>query len=227
MSAPHPARALARQAVSDAIRPELQKRDAEGARRKAQARLEIELTAVARASAHVPACARGCAMCCHLRVAAMPVEVLGVARYLRRQLPPEALELRVARIREAAAAVSALPSGQLLAVNIACPLLDADGACSVYPARPLNCRAYHSLDVAACRESFEDPGNLSLQHPQSGWISAVNGGAQEALRDGLRAAGTDAAQYEFATALDEAFDDPDCERRHERGETVFRRAVRL
>jgi Fe-S-cluster containining protein len=227
MSAPHPSRAAARQATSDAIRPELQKRDAEGARRKAQSRLEIELKPVARESAYAPACARGCAMCCHLRVAAMPVEVLGVAQYLRRQLGADALAARLDRIRDTARQVSALPRERLLSVNIPCPLLEADGACGIYPARPLNCRAYHSLDVGACRDAFENPGNLTATHPQSGWISAINGGVQEGLRDGLRAMGADTTQYELVTALAEAFDDPHCADRHDAGEPVFRSAIRL
>jgi hypothetical protein len=184
MSEPHPARAPARQAILDAIRPELAKRDAEAARRKTQARIEIELKPVSRAE-------------------------------------------RIDRIRDTAKQVSGLPRDRLLAVNIPCPMLQPDGACGIYPARPLNCRAYHSLDVTACRASFENPGDPSLTHPQSGWVAAINGGAQEGLRDGLRAIGADTTQYEFVTALAEAFDDPDCGRRHDAGEAVFRRALRL
>jgi Fe-S-cluster containining protein len=227
MSKSHPARASARQAVLDTIGPDLARRDAEGARRRAQSRLEIELKTVSRESAYTPACTRGCAMCCHLRVAAMPVEVLGVAQYLRRQLDADALAARIERIRETAREVSALPRERLLSVNIPCPLLEADGACGIYPARPLNCRAYHSLDVDACRASFEDPGNLSAPHPQSGWISAVNGGAQEGLREGLRTMGADTTQYELVTALVEALDDPECGARHASGEATFRNAIRL
>src|SRR5690606_16622009 len=95
------------------------------------------------------ACARGCAMCCHLRVAAMPVEVFGVARFLQQQLEPNAFVATRGRVHETAERIHALPRERLLTVNVACPLLDADGACSVYPARPFNCRSYHSLDLAA------------------------------------------------------------------------------
>lgn len=227
MPQPHPARASARRAVLEDTRPAVAKRDAEGARRKTQARLEIELQAPARASTHVLACARGCAMCCHLRVAAMPVEVLGVVQYLRGRLSPDALATRVDLVRDTAERISALPRGQLLSTNIPCPMLDADGACGIYPARPLNCRAYHSLDIEACRDAFGNPGNLSATHPQSGWISAINGGAQEGLRQGLSEMGRDTTQYEFVTALAEAFDDPECAARHDAGQPVFRNAVRL
>lgn len=166
-------------------------------------------------------------MCCHLRVAAMPVEVIGVVQYLRGQLPAQALSACVDRIRNAASRVAALPRERLLSVNIPCPMLEEDGACGIYPARPLNCRAYHSLDVEACRDAFEHPADLSATHPQSEWIAAINGGAQEGLREGLRAIGIDTTQYEFVTALAEAFEDADCARRHDAGEPVFGSAVRL
>lgn len=70
--------------------------------------------------------------------------------------------------------------------------------------------------------------NRPVRHaPQSEWIAAINGGAQEGLREGLRAIGIDTTQYEFVTALAEAFEDADCVRRHDAGEPVFGSAVRL
>ncbi|MCR6661761.1 MAG: hypothetical protein NVV60_01095 [Luteimonas sp.] len=47
------------------------------------------------------------------------------------------------------------------------------------------------------------------------------------MREGLRAIGIDTTQYEFVTALAEAFEDADCVRRHDAGEPVFGSAVRL
>lgn len=227
MSDLHPSREQARQVVLDAIRPSIVRRDPDGARRKAQVGLEVALLAVPRTSTEAVACAKGCAMCCHLRVAAMPVEVFGVVRYLRQQVAADALPAVVERIDATAARVYALPPEQLLTVNIPCPLLGDDGACSVYPARPFNCRAYHSLDVSACRSSFEEPANLSLGHPQSALIAAIHAGAQHGLRDGLRMTHVDATQYELVTALAEAFGDPECERRHAAGERPFEHAISL
>lgn len=227
MAEVHHARTQARHAVAAATQDAARRGDHDGARRKAQSQLDIRLATAPRASHEAVACARGCAMCCHLRVAAMPAEVFGVLAYLRRQLTAAALTATAARIRDTAQRLHALRREALLTVNVACPLLDSAGACTAYPARPFNCRAYHSLDVRACEESFEDPSNLALGHPQSALLGAIHAGAQEGLRDSLRAGGADITQYELVTALAEVLDDPDCERRHAAGESPFRRAIRL
>lgn len=220
-------RVHARQATRDAALPALSRGEFDAARRRTQSTLDLLLRPVPASTLAAVACARGCAMCCHLRVAAMPVEVFGVARYLRQQFDAPALAAVGERIRDAAARVHAQPRAQLLAVNIACPLLDAEGGCSVYPARPLNCRAYHSLDLEACRAAFADPEDMGQQHPQSAWMGAIHAGAQQGLRDGLQQLRVDTTQYELVTALAEALDDPGCEQRHAAGAQAFRRAIVL
>src|SRR5690606_1183681 len=106
----------------------------------------------------------------------------------------------------------------------ACPLL-VDNACSMYPARPFNCRAYHSLDRDACLASFNHPEDPGLTHPQSALLPRINEGVQLDFIDLLDQAGADTRQYELVTALDEALHDPDAEGRHLRGEAAFQRAL--
>lgn len=214
----------ARQAVGSADAPP---RDASGLdrlQRHARRRLDEQLARVRRLH-EKPACARGCAMCCHLRVMAMPAEVFGLARYIRRQLAPRALQELVARISDTAVRLHAIPPERLLAVNVPCPLL-VDGACSMYPARPFNCRAYHSLDMQACAASFDNPGDASRGHPQSAIVARINEGVQQGLADVFARTGLDRGQYELVTALDEALSDPEAEARFLHGETAFRRALR-
>lgn len=220
-------RIRARAAAFDASHALAARQDFDGARRKAQSSLQILLDSTPRPISAAIACGKGCAMCCHLRVAAMPTEVFGLVRYLQQQFEAPELEQAITRIRQAASHLHALPHARVLLVNIACPMLGDDGACTVYPARPFNCRAYHSLDVAACRESFDNPEDTSLQHPQSETLSTIHSGVQEGLRDSLRRTGVDITQYELITALAEAFEDPDCEPRHAKGEPAFRLAIRL
>lgn len=220
-------RAAARAAGSEASQAPAGKRQPDIARRKAQSALEIVLLQTPRSSRDALACRKGCAMCCHLRVAAMPVEVLGVLDYLRQQRSPAAMEAVARKVAATAAQLRALPAETLLTVNIPCPLLGEDGACSVYPARPFNCRAYHSLDVEACKQSFAHPDDLSLGHPQSTTLAQTHAGLQEGLRDSLQGAGYDVGQYELVTALDEAISDDGCRARHEAGAVVFDNAIRL
>lgn len=217
-------REQARQAVRSAAVPRPDAAELERLQRHARRTLEEQLARVRRLHA-TPACARGCAMCCHLRVASTPAEVFGLARYIRRQLAPAALDDLVTRIAGTAARLHALPRERLLATNVPCPLL-ADGACSMYAARPFNCRAYHSLDVDACTASFNDPDDAGLKHPQSAMVARINEGVQQGLGEMLGQAGLDRSQYELVTALDEALSDHDAEARFLRGETAFRRALR-
>jgi hypothetical protein len=175
---------------------------------------------------HAPACAAGCAMCCHLRVAVTPLEVFGLLDYLLKSLSAHDWQSMRGRIADTAREVHALPHQALLVTNIPCPVLE-DGRCAGYAGRPLNCRAYHSLDLAACERSFAQPDDLTLGHPQDAAVARVNEGVQRGFLDAQSSAGLDAEQYELATALAEAIDDPGARPRLNRGERAFRKALRL
>lgn len=217
-------REQARRAVHSAVADRPAAKDLDRLQRHARRTLDDQLARVRRAHAP-PACARGCAMCCHLRVMATPGEVFGLLAYMRRQLDRAGLDEVSQQISETAARLHALPRERLLSTNVPCPLL-VDNACSMYPARPFNCRAYHSLDLDACLASFQEPDNHALTHPQSATITRINEGVQQGLVDGLGQAGVDARQYELVTALDEALADEDAEPRFLRGEPAFHRALR-
>ena len=217
-------REQARQAVRSADAPAADAQGLERLQRHARRTLDEQLARIRRLHA-APACARGCAMCCHLRVMATPAEVFGLARYIRRQLAAEALAELTRQIADTATRLHAIPRERLLATNVPCPLL-VDGACGMYAARPFNCRAYHSLDVDACTASFNNPGDASLTHPQSAMVARVNEGVQQGLADVLGQAGLDRSQYELVTALDEALSDPAAEARFLHGEPAFRSALR-
>ena len=217
-------REQARQAVRSADAPAADAPGLERLQRHARRTLDEQLARIRRLHA-APACARGCAMCCHLRVMATPAEVFGLARYIRRQLAAGALQELARQVSGTAIRLRGIPRERLLATNVPCPLL-VDGACSMYAARPFNCRAYHSLDVDACTASFNNPGDASLTHPQSAMVARVNEGVQQGLADVLGQAGLDRSQYELVTALDEALSDPAAEARFLHGEPAFRSALR-
>lgn len=215
----------ARRAVHDAASAHATRDGLHTVQRRTQRVLEAQLALVRRS--HKPlACTRGCAMCCHLRVMATPAEIFGLVRYMRAHLDPHAFEAVASDIAAAATRIHALPRERVLSTNIACPLL-VDGACSMYPARPFNCRAYHSLDRGACLASFENPDDPTLSHPQSAQVARVNEGVQQGFIDVIAGRGLDTCQYELVTALDEAIREPDAERRFESGEPAFGVALRM
>ncbi|MBX3724541.1 MAG: YkgJ family cysteine cluster protein [Xanthomonadales bacterium] len=201
--------------------------DLERARRGALRVLDGQLARLPSAVRGQLACRRGCALCCHLRVAVTAVEVLALAAYIRSQLDEAGFVALRERIADSAAQLHALPTGRLFATNLPCPLLAADGACSMYAARPFNCRAYHSLDYAACLASFQQPEDATLGHPRSVAVARVHAGVQQGLREAGETAGTDTDHYELVTALAEALGDPGVDARFAAGETAFRTALRL
>lgn len=93
------------------------------------------------------ACARGCASCCRFPVGVTLPEAKALASTLRTAANAPAL---LARVRDEARATA--PLRWLDLAGRTCPLL-LDGACSVYSARPVPCRALGSRDAEACDRS--------------------------------------------------------------------------
>ena len=192
------------------------------ARRQLLRTLDAELARVPAADRGPVACRSGCDLCCHLRVMATPAEVFGLLEYLQATLDAEAFAAFQARVVAAAARLAGVAPAQILATNLACPVL-VDGRCSGYAARPFNCRAYHSLDRDACQQSFDAPADAALNHPQYAAVARVHEGVQAGHVAGLADAGFDHQQYELVTALAEALADPDARTRFERRGRAFTR----
>lgn len=68
--------------------------------------------------------------------------------------------------------------------RVPCALLGDDGACSVYAARPLACRAASSLDAGACARAL-DRGDASGELPIEPWGFASMRAAYAGLRRAL------------------------------------------
>jgi len=78
------------------------------------------------------ACARGCSTCCHQHLSVLPVEFARLTAAVRAldATSREAIRVRLERGR----------------ADPRCPLLDDEGACRTYAARPLICRT-HGLPI--------------------------------------------------------------------------------
>jgi Fe-S-cluster containining protein len=88
------------------------------------------------------ACARGCTACCRVQLSLSPLEAEGVRSALR-ELDGEARE----RVRERAWALGENPAPP---ADAACVMLEEDGGCAIYAARPLVCRTQgHALRYPA------------------------------------------------------------------------------
>lgn len=169
-----------------------------------------------------PACARGCASCCHQRVEITAPEAFAIARWLN------ADAVRYARwgakVEAAAQRHAGFSSKQQFAAQSPCPFIEEDGACGIYAVRPIACRRAHSLDAEVCRELARDPSReLTVPVSESlDWnTSALVLGGYE----GMAHAGVPPHQYELAQAVSLALSSPESEARWQRGEDVLSSAL--
>ena len=147
------------------------------------------------------ACDRGCTYCCHISVASSLPEVFLVAGRLRDELDP------LARFgaRAALAVDEQFTSEDRFRHGKACAFLSG-GLCSIYPARPLACRGWHSLDVAACEKGFADGDPTSRIPAIPGRMTAA-AAITFALCTAAKDTGLDGRPVRFVAAVRAALDD--------------------
>jgi len=166
------------------------------------------------------ACRAGCAWCCYVEVRAAIPEVLAVAEYVRTHLPPTAQLALRERLRDTVARTRGLDAAARLAAHIACPLLGADLACTVYPVRPSACVGLVSYAAAACRAQVDDPARRTpLPINTAAWH------ASQAVRAGLYGgtadAGLQSGPVDLSAALLRALETPASSARWQAGQAVF------
>jgi Fe-S-cluster containining protein len=100
------------------------------------------------------ACHAGCGHCCIVNVAVLAPEIDAIIAYLSRRMPRHQLRRLALRAEELFHQVHGLDDVERLITRRACLLLDGSGCCSIYPVRPLLCRALTSTDAKRCQEAI-------------------------------------------------------------------------
>jgi len=172
------------------------------------------------------ACKPGCGFCCRgVRVDVTAPEALTIARGFRETLPAAQLAIIRDRVERHAAKLRAMTLEERRREGTPCPLLDeVTNLCSVHDARPMRCRAHHSLDVADCKAASlhpEKPASI-VRYPD-----VMNGHEAMILgqKRALAAAGLDARAFDLTLGLDVALAHDDAAERWARGERLFDAAV--
>ena len=150
------------------------------------------------------ACRESCDACCHNLVELTPPEALLIGHHISRHFS----EGEKARVRSRIAQNLALAAGKskaaLAAVRQAlpCPLLH-NRACSVYPVRPLVCRAMHGLNRAGCEAELISgslAGSQYYAHRHDIALSVSAG-----LLEGCRTLGCQSGTLDLTRALTRFF----------------------
>ncbi len=172
------------------------------------------------------ACKPGCASCCRgVRVDVTAPETLTIARGFRETMPREHVAVILERVKRHSAAIRSMTLDERRRARTPCPMLDEDSdRCAVHDARPMRCRAHHSLDVTDCETA-------SLRPSESRGIrrypAVMN--ASEAMilgqRRALGAARLDLRCFELSLALEVALEHEDAAERWANGERLFDAAV--
>ena len=144
------------------------------------------------------ACQAGCHFCCYNQIEVIPLEALPVWRFIQ-DLPPEERARLENRVNASVSQRSSKTKEEIARsrAQFPCPFL-SQGLCSIYPVRPLLCRAMHSLDAGHCQTSLQAvtllPDQYYLHRYEIVW-SIVQG-----LSDGCQAAGCQAQPVDLAQA---------------------------
>ncbi|MGQ9921982.1 MAG: YkgJ family cysteine cluster protein [Desulfobacca sp.] len=166
------------------------------------------------------ACEPGCDACCHNQIQLTAPEAFLLSGFLEARFSPERRRELQQRAEQSLARRAGLSPIEVAAQRSQhpCPLLQ-EHRCLAYEARPLVCRAMHSLDAAACFQELADPLHPVVpfySHRQIVYVSLSHGLAQVCRVFGMQAGPLDLAQ-----ALVVAAASPGALERWLSGETVF------
>ena len=162
-------------------------------------------------------CGPGCSTCCHAKIATTPLEAFYVADYLRQNVPDDQLKETRDRVAEVTSQNRGKNIEAWYSSKIACALLDGDGCCMVYPARPIRCRGWCSLSEDRCSAAWKS-GSAAVTIPLDSHSYIVGEGVAAGISQGVSDLGLDGTFYELHSALLVALEAPDAIGRWSRGE---------
>jgi Fe-S-cluster containining protein len=166
------------------------------------------------------ACKEGCDFCCFSQVELSPPEALFLGRFVEQHFSEAEKNELLDRIRRSLDLQAGKNKVEIAKIreNLPCPLL-RDGKCTAHPARPLVCRAMHSLDAGSCEKALKTADLSSppyYAHRQEIFFSISQG-----LLAGCRAVGCQSSPLELARALLDYFTRPRPVERWLQGEEAF------
>jgi Fe-S-cluster containining protein len=149
------------------------------------------------------ACKAGCALCCCQQVTVVPPEVFAIMGFIAESLDGDegangklqALYDRIVCLHEQVKGMNAEARAR---AHLPCALLMGE-RCSVYPARPLMCRAFNSMDASRCERAWK-AGSWGDLPVVWNYYSLILGSV-DGLKKGLTQGGLSGEYVELTAAL--------------------------
>jgi Fe-S-cluster containining protein len=169
---------------------------------------------------HPIACREGCNFCCYNQVEVTPLEALSIGHHVGENFSPEDREALITRVSRGLALKAGKGTKELarLRQQFPCPLL-MNGRCSIYPVRPLVCRAMHTFEARACEDELRGgklgPGQYYAHRYEFVW--SISAGLQNGCREVRGQTGV----LDLTRALQDFFSREDAVERWINGEEVF------
>jgi Fe-S-cluster containining protein len=169
---------------------------------------------------HPIACREGCNFCCFNQVEVTPLEALRIGHYVGQNFSPEDKDALMARVSRSIGLKAGKSKKKLarLRHQLPCPLL-LGGRCSIYPVRPLVCRAMHTFEASACEQELLGgklgPGAYYAHRYEFVW--SISSG----LQNGCRETGCQTGVLDLTRALHDFFGQEKPLERWINGEEVF------
>jgi|WetSurMetagenome_2_1015567.scaffolds.fasta_scaffold250931_2 Fe-S-cluster containining protein len=166
------------------------------------------------------ACQEGCDACCHNLVELTPPEALLIGHHIRRHFSESEKDRVLSRVAQSLVLAAGQTKAALAArrQELPCPLLHGR-ACSVYPIRPLVCRAMHGLNRENCEAELVSGSLAGSQYYPHRHVIALSVSA--GLLMGCRDSGCQAGTLDLARALHDFFNQENPIERWLAGEQVF------
>jgi Fe-S-cluster containining protein len=166
------------------------------------------------------ACREECDACCYNRVELAPPEALIIGHHIAGNFSEAEKEAVLADLAQNLARTDGKSPAAVagMRAELPCPLLK-DRRCSVYPVRPLVCRAMHALDRERCAAELSAgslAGSTYYAHRHEIAVSVSAG-----LREGCRTAGLQSGPLNLAQALHDFFTQENPVERWINGQEVF------
>jgi Fe-S-cluster containining protein len=171
---------------------------------------------------HPIACREGCNFCCYNQVEVTPPEALRIGHHVAQAFSREDRDGLRKRVNRALALKAGKSKKKIarLRHKLPCALLQ-DGRCSVYPVRPLVCRAMHAFDAGACEQELQGgklgPGEYYAHRYEFVW--SISSG----LQNGCRELGCQTGVLDLDLALQDVLTQENPAERWITGENIFRR----